>query len=100
MRGVGLGFDDILRADIIQAVMCRNRLDFAAVERRFGIQFDEYFGHELVDLGRLAADGLLQLGEFGLTVTPRGRLLLRVIAMVFDVSLRKTTGSPQYSRVI
>ena len=101
VRGVALDFDDVLRADVIQSVMCRNRLDFGSVERSFGIRFDEYFGRELVELGRLAGDGLVQLGEYGFTVTPRGRLLLRVIAMVFDASLRRNeVSSPRYSRVI
>jgi oxygen-independent coproporphyrinogen-3 oxidase len=101
VRGVALGFDDVLRADVIQSVMCRNRLDFSAVEHDFGIRFDEYFGRELVELGRLAGDGLVQLGEYGFTVTPRGRLLLRVVAMVFDASLRRIdAASPRYSRVI
>ena len=100
-RGVALDFDDLLRADVIQSVMCRNRLDFGAVERDFGIPFAEYFARELVDLGRLARDGLVQLGEHGFTVTPRGRLLLRVIAMVFDASLHRSEATPpRYSRVI
>jgi oxygen-independent coproporphyrinogen-3 oxidase len=101
VRGIELDFDDVIRADLIQSVMCRNRLDFAAVERRFGIRFDEYFARELVELGPLAGDGLVQLGAYGFTVTPRGRLLLRAIAMVFDASLRsKEATSSRYSRVI
>ena len=101
VRGITLEFDDVLRADLIQSVMCRNRLDFASAERRFGIRFDEYFARELVELTRLAADGLVQLGEYGFVVTPRGRLLLRVIAMVFDASLRKREAPPpRFSRVI
>jgi oxygen-independent coproporphyrinogen-3 oxidase len=101
VRGIALEFDDILRADLIQSVMCRNRLDFAAVERRFGIRFDEYFTRELLELARLADDGLVELGARGFTVTPRGRLLLRVIAMVFDVSLRKREAPPpRFSRMI
>jgi oxygen-independent coproporphyrinogen-3 oxidase len=101
VRGLALDAEDALRADLIQSVMCRGQVDFAAVERRFGIRFDEHFGRELAELARLAGDGLIQLGEYGFRVTPRGRLLLRVVAMVFDASFhRPDAAQPRYSRVI
>ena len=40
-------------------------------------------------LETLAADGLVELLEGGLVVTPRGRLLVRTVAMVFDRYLRE-----------
>ncbi len=101
VRGLSLDFDDIVRARVIQSVMCRNRLDFAAVEHRFGIDFAAYFAHELRQLQALADDGLIELDDRGLTVTPRGRLLLRVVAMVFDRSLSRPAGEiRRFSRVI
>jgi oxygen-independent coproporphyrinogen-3 oxidase len=101
VRGLALDAEDVLRADVIQSVMCRGHVDFAAVERRFGIRFDEHFATELAALARLAGDGLLSLGEYGFRVTPRGRLLLRVIAMAFDSSFRRAGAEPpRYSRVI
>lgn len=100
-RGLRLEPEDLLRADLIQRVMCRGRVDFAAVERRHGIDFGAHFGPELRDLARLAADGLVTLDEYGFTVTPRGRLLLRVVAMAFDASFRKlATPESRHSRVI
>jgi oxygen-independent coproporphyrinogen-3 oxidase len=81
--------------------MCRGRVDFASIERRFGIRFDGHFGRELAEIANLAADGLVRLGEYGFTVTPRGRLLLRVVAMVFDASFRRPDAAERrYSRVI
>jgi oxygen-independent coproporphyrinogen-3 oxidase len=101
VRGLSLDADDILRAKVIQSVMCRNRLDFAAVEFRFGIDFAGYFAPELEQLQTLADDGLIELDDRGLTVTPRGRLLLRVVAMVFDRSLSRPAGEiRRFSRVI
>jgi oxygen-independent coproporphyrinogen-3 oxidase len=101
VRGLALEAEDVLRADVIQSVMCRGRVDFAAVERRFGIRFDERFSRELADLARLAGDGLVRLEEYGFSVTPRGRLLLRVIAMVFDAGFRQSgTPARRFSRVI
>ena len=101
VRGLALGVEDVVRADVIQSIMCRGWVDFAAVERRFGFRFVEHFNRELAELVRLAADGLVRLGEYGFTVTPRGRLLMRVIAMVFDASFQhRDAAAPRYSRVI
>jgi oxygen-independent coproporphyrinogen-3 oxidase len=100
-RGIALGEDDVLRAEIIQSVMCRNALDFDAIERRFGIRFEERFARELAQLNSLAADGLVSLHSRGFTVTPRGRLLLRVVAMAFDASFQRPAVQPSsFSRVI
>ena len=100
-RGLALGKEDVVRGDVIQSIMCRGRVDFAAVERRFGIRFDEHFGRELEGLTRLAGDGLVCFNEYGFTVTPRGRLLLRVIAMAFDASFQTSDApKPRFSRVI
>ena len=81
--------------------MCRNRVDFAAIESRFDVDFAERFRSELMQLRALASDSLIELDDGGFTITPRGRLLLRVIAMVFDVSFRRAQAAPRgYSRVI
>jgi oxygen-independent coproporphyrinogen-3 oxidase len=100
-RGIVVEAEDLLRAELIQAVMCRNRIDFAAVEQRFGIRFEQHLAPELVALRALERDGLVELDAHGVTVTPRGRLLLRVVAMVFDQSfLRPTPQVRAFSRVI
>jgi oxygen-independent coproporphyrinogen-3 oxidase len=100
-RGIALDAEDRLRAELIQDVMCRGRVDFAAVERRFDIRFRERFEPEFAQLRALAADGLVSLDDRGVTVTPRGRLLLRVVAMAFDATLRRSvTPVRAFSRVI
>jgi oxygen-independent coproporphyrinogen-3 oxidase len=100
-RGLALGAEDELRAELIQSIMCHGRVQFGDVERRFAIRFDEHFSREMAALAALAADGLVDLGEYGFTVTPRGRLLLRVVAMVFDASLQRPEAPARgFSRVI
>jgi oxygen-independent coproporphyrinogen-3 oxidase len=54
----------------------------------------------LKDLRRLADDGLVELGPDWIVVTPKGRLLVRTICMVFDRYLRETRARASYSRVI
>jgi oxygen-independent coproporphyrinogen-3 oxidase len=100
-RGLVLEAEDELRAEVIQSIMCSGRVDFYDFERRFGIRFDAHFSRELAQLAPLATDGLVRLHESGFTVTPRGRLLLRVVAMAFDASFQRPEAlARQFSRVI
>ncbi len=100
MRGVELNADDELRRDVIQRLMCDFDLDFAAIEAKHGVRFAEYFAPDLAALAPLAADGLVELGSAGIKVTPRGRLLVRTVAMQFDRYLREAQQKAQYSKVI
>ena len=100
MRGIALEEDDLLRREVIQKLMCEFRLDYGALERAHGIRFGERFATELAALAPLAADGLVTLAADSLEVTPRGRMLVRTVAMVFDRHLREARERATYSRVI
>ena len=100
MRGWELSADDVLRNAVIQSLMCHFVLDFSAIEARFGIRFVDYFAVELDELRELAAAGLLELTGQGLTVTVSGRMLVRIIAMVFDRYLQANRQTTRYSKVI
>ena len=99
-RGVTLSTEDRLRRSIIESIMCQGELYFPDYEHRFGIDFEEHFARELHTVEKLSADGLLELDNEGFVVTPRGRLLLRNVAMVFDEYLGDGTEKPKFSRVI
>jgi oxygen-independent coproporphyrinogen III oxidase len=100
LRGVALDADDLLRREVIQKVMCNFELDFREIEAAHGIRFTEYFAPDLAALAPLAADGLAEVGADRITVTPRGRLLVRTVAMQFDRYLREARERARYSRVI
>jgi oxygen-independent coproporphyrinogen-3 oxidase len=100
MRGVELDADDLMRRDVIQKLMCNFELDFAAASREYGVRFEEYFAPDLAALKPLAADGLVELDDKSVKVTPRGRLLVRTVAMQFDKYLREATATAKYSKVI
>ncbi len=100
MRGVRLTADDMIRRDVIQKLMCDFELDFAALESEHDIPFAAMFAPELTALAPLAADGLVEISADRLRVTPRGRLLVRTVAMTFDRYLREAKQGTQYSRVI
>jgi len=100
-RGMRMDEDDVVRADVIQQLMCHGRLDFDAIGRRHVIDFREYFADALARLRPLQADGLVEVDGSGLRATMRGRLLLRIIAMCFDRYLTAAGGSaPLYSRTV
>jgi oxygen-independent coproporphyrinogen-3 oxidase len=102
-RGIALTFDDVLRAEVIQQLMCHGTVDIAAVERRFDLDFASYFARSLLQLKQLADDGLLILEDRRISATSRGRFLLRIIAMCFDRYLQRPTSSDataRYSKAI
>jgi oxygen-independent coproporphyrinogen-3 oxidase len=99
-RGIRMTFDDEVRAATIQELMCHERVELAAISSVFKIDFREYFRAELERLQPLQADGLVQIGTGRIEITPRGRLLMRNVAMVFDAWLQASAALPQYSRAI
>ncbi|MGD0491529.1 MAG: oxygen-independent coproporphyrinogen III oxidase [Steroidobacteraceae bacterium] len=99
-RGVRMSRDDVVRKDVIHDIMCNGSIDVATVERRHGIRFDGYFADELDRLRGLQADGLVELGNGRIVLTPAGRLLMRSVAMTFDAYLSTERASERGSRVI
>jgi oxygen-independent coproporphyrinogen-3 oxidase len=101
-RGMELDEDDIVRADVIQQIMCHGSVTIAAIERRHRIRFGDYFAPALAKLAALEADGLVTVDAARIAATPRGRLLLRAIAACFDAYLAAAcaTPAPRYSRVL
>ncbi|TFW23589.1 oxygen-independent coproporphyrinogen III oxidase [Massilia arenosa] len=91
VRGVRLTLDDTLRRAIIQMLMCHFELSMNAIEQDFPITFRSYFAQELDKLAEMERDGLLAIDGEWITVTGKGRLLIRNICMVFDRYL----GQPQ-----
>lgn len=90
-RGMRLSEDDILRADLIQQLMCQGEIPIGALERRHAIDFQTYFADALVRLQPLREDGLVHFEPGRIVVTRQGRLLLRNIAMCFDHYLQVPT---------
>lgn len=101
VRGIALCSDDLVRRSIIERLMCHFELSKDAIEVNYLIDFDRYFERELRDLEELEASGLVTLSERWVTVTPKGRMLIRSICMVFDKYLRREPQQPaRYSRTI
>jgi oxygen-independent coproporphyrinogen-3 oxidase len=100
LRGIELTGDDLVRRAVIQALTCHFRLSLESIELAYLIDFRKYFAAEMADLRKLQGDGLVEVEADWITVTPKGRLLVRAICMVFDRYLREREARASYSKVI
>ena len=74
--------------------------EIEAIEDAYLIDFRAYFAAEMSDLEGLREAGLVDLQPDWIVVTPRGRLMVRTVCMVFDHYLRTRTERARYSKVI
>jgi oxygen-independent coproporphyrinogen-3 oxidase len=99
-KGLIVDDDDLIRADVIQALMCYDNLSFDAFGKKHHIDFADYFAAEIERLQPLADDGLIDLDDSGIVITQKGRLLLRSIAMVFDRYIDQAQNDNRFSKAI
>jgi len=99
-RGIELTPDDLARRAVIQSLSCHFRVSTESIELSYLVDFAAYFASEMADLRRLEKEGLVELSPEWIVVTPRGRLLVRSICMVFDRYLRERQARASYSKVI
>lgn len=90
-RGITMTRDDQIRHAVIQQIMCHGELRFDDLSAALSINFQHYFAAELASLHSLQQDGLIVMDKSGLQATPKGRLLLRHVAMEFDAYLHKAS---------
>lgn len=100
LRGIELTADDIVRRAVISSLMCQFELSIESIEIAHLINFREYFAPELERLKSFVEDGLIEMDSNWITVTPRGRMLVRAVAMVFDRYLQHDRDRARFSKVI
>ncbi|AMD00751.1 MULTISPECIES: oxygen-independent coproporphyrinogen III oxidase [Halomonas] len=98
MRGYRLNDDDRLRRDVINALMCHGRIDFADIEAKHDIVFRDYFADALAELAEMQRDELIDIRDEAIEVLPTGRLMMRNVAMAFDAYLKPNEG--RFSRTV
>jgi oxygen-independent coproporphyrinogen-3 oxidase len=99
-RGIRLTMDDVLRRSLIQKLMCQFEVSVPAIEQAFPIAFAKYFATELEQLRQLEADGLVTVEKDWISVSMKGRLLIRNVCMVFDRYLASRGNGPRHSQTI
>lgn len=90
---------DQLRRYVIMNLLCHDYMDFGDINRRFGIDALTYFVDEIGQLADMQADNLVDIDAKGIRILPKGRLLGRNVAMVFDEYLTQKHQN-RFSRVI
>lgn len=94
-RGLRLSADDRRRRVLITELMCHFAADLGAD----GL---DYFRFEMEELHRLEDEGLLEINDTKLRLTPLGRVFVRNVAMVFDTYLRqkRAGATPTFSLTV
>ena len=102
VRGLALDADDLLRREIVMGLMCRGRVDFAAIRSEFGIDMAEHFAPQLERLKTFEADGLVRVNADSIDVTEPGWYVVRALAMVFDRYVGSSGAAPRerFSRIV
>ena len=90
---------DRLREYVIMNLLCHDYIDFRDVNQKFGIDAITYFIDEIQKLGDMQQDKLIDMDAAGIRILPKGRLLGRNVAMVFDEYLEKKHKN-RFSKVI
>ncbi len=99
-KGVSLDKDDLIRREVIKQLMCNFALNKQQIAEKYNIDFSQYFNQDMQLLNCFIEDALVTVDDRFITVTPRGRLLIRNIAMCFDAYLRSRACQQKFSRVI
>lgn len=99
-KGFMMSEDDKIRRDVIKQLICHFDLDKSIIEKTYNINFNDYFAEDLQLLAPLIQDGLVNNDSKTITVSAKGRLLIRNICMCFDVYMRQQVRQQQFSRII
>jgi oxygen-independent coproporphyrinogen-3 oxidase len=100
VRGLALSRDDLVRRAVIMALMCQGQVQFESINLAWLLDFHAYFGPELERLQEMQAQGLVQLSDAGIQVTPMGWFFVRGVAMVFDRYLQADRNRARFSKII
>lgn len=90
-KGLPFVGEDRLRGDVIERLMCDGYVDADAIGARHGAAAG-WWEAALPQLQEMAVDGLLTLGGGKVTMTDKGRPLVRVAAAAFDTYLQDSTA--------
>ncbi len=99
-KGIELNKDDMIRRDVITQLICNFSLTMADIDRKWEIDFTNYFSSELENFKQMQEDGLVEITDNSIHVQPKGRLLIRNICMQFDAYLNSQAARGSFSKVI
>jgi oxygen-independent coproporphyrinogen-3 oxidase len=100
VKGLALSRDDLIRRAWIMAIMCQGHVQYDAFNEAWLIDAKKYFASEISQLESLQTQGLVELSDGGLQVTPMGWFFVRGVAMVFDKYLQADRNRTRFSKII
>ena len=99
-RGLLLSRDDLVRRNIIMALMCQGQVSIESIEMAHLMDFRKTFAIEMVELSEMQDRGLVKLEGDAIHVTEQGWYFVRAVAMVFDRYLRADQDRTRFSKII
>ena len=76
--------DDVIRREVIRHIRTFFNVEFDFFEKKYPYKFKNYFEKELKNLKVMECDGLLNVKEKNIVLTPLGEHFSPQIANVFD----------------
>ena len=93
--------DDHVRKEVIMRLMCDLELDKRDIEKKFAINFEDYFRSDIPKLDQFIREGLLVNEPDEIRVIGSGILIIRNIAMCFDAYLEEMMRTkPVFSKTV
>jgi oxygen-independent coproporphyrinogen-3 oxidase len=99
-RGLRASREDLLRRAVIMALMCQGQVEFDDVDAAHLVDTRSHFAAELERLAPFQSEGLVEVDDRGIRVTPLGWFFVRGVAMVFDRHLQTDLDRARFSRII
>jgi oxygen-independent coproporphyrinogen-3 oxidase len=92
-RGYVLTGEEILIRDTINQLMCNGTINFEQIAEQHNYSYEEFMKITKFDATKIAhllEDGLVELTQTDLNVTPEGMLIVRNVAVAFDPKFEMT----------
>ena len=83
-RGLKMNPDDVIRREVIRHIRTFFNVEFDFFEKKYNVNFKDYFKKELVNLLPLQDDQLLKINNNNIILTQLGEHLSPQVANVFD----------------
>lgn len=100
VRGLALSKDDLIRRAVIMSIMCQGELLFESINNAWLIDCKQYFAAEFELLQAQHKEGLVEVLEDCVRVTPKGWFFVRGVALIFDRYLQADRNRERFSRII
>ncbi|MBC7796754.1 MAG: oxygen-independent coproporphyrinogen III oxidase, partial [Pyrinomonadaceae bacterium] len=99
--GYRMTFDDHVRKETINQLMCHLEIDKRGIEEKFGVDFEDYFASDIPKLQTFIDENLLENDTDKIKIIGARILIIRNVAMCFDAYLEKMMREkPVFSKTV